>query len=131
VPGVNAGPRATKKAYHPGVQQAIGEMVLEFEGIDPHLDRVAQDWTDGVQHGAGWVVKIIAAKHHAVESAWKVVDRPLDVAGDFGIFRRGPFEQLFRDARLGRLHPANAMLSHELAAKLTLGISPDEAPRWG
>lgn len=118
-------------AYHAGMQQAIGEMVLEIEGIDPHLDRIAQDWSDGVQHGAGWVIKVVAAKHHAVESAWKIVDRSLDVAGGFGIFRKGPFEQLFRDARLGRLHPANSMLSHELAAKLTLGISPDETPRWG
>jgi alkylation response protein AidB-like acyl-CoA dehydrogenase len=118
-------------SYHAGVQHAIGEMVLEIEGIDPHLDQVAQHWTDGVEYGAAWVIKIVAAKHHAVESAWKIVDRSLDVAGGFCIFRKGPFEQLFRDARLGRLHPANSMLSHELAAKLTLGISPDEAPRWG
>lgn len=118
-------------AYHPGVQQAIGDMVLEIEGIDPHLDKVAQDWTDGVDHGHDWVIRIVSAKHHAVESAWKIVDRALDVAGGFGIFKKGPFEQLFRDARLGRLHPANSMLAHELAAKLSLGINPDEAPRWG
>ena len=118
-------------AYHAGIQHAIGEMVLEMEGIDPHLDTVAQEWTDGVAYGAGWVIKIVAAKHHAVESAWKIVDRALDVAGGFGVFRKAPFERLFRDARLGRMHPANSMLSHELAAKLTLGISPDETPRWG
>lgn len=118
-------------AYHPGVQHAIAEMVLELEGIEPHLDRVAQDWSDGVDHGVGWVIKIIAAKHHAVEAAWRIVDRSLDVAGGFGIFRKGPFEQLFRDARLGRIHPTNSMLTHELAAKLTLGINPDEMPRWG
>jgi alkylation response protein AidB-like acyl-CoA dehydrogenase len=38
---------------------------------------------------------------------------------------------LDRDARLGRIHPANAMLTRELVAKLTLGINPDEQPRWG
>lgn len=118
-------------AYHAGVQHLIAEMVLELESAEPHLDRVAQDWSDGVDHGAGWVIKIVAAKHRAVESAWKVVDRSLDVAGGFGVFRKGPFEQLFRDARLGRIHPANSMLTHELVAKLTLGIDPDEAPRWG
>ncbi|MEO6446513.1 MAG: acyl-CoA dehydrogenase family protein [Gemmatimonadaceae bacterium] len=118
-------------AYHAGVQQGVAEMVIEMEGIGPHLDRVAQDYSDGVDYGAGWVIKIVAAKYHAVEGSWKVVDRALDLAGGFGIFKRGPFEQLFRDARLGRLHPANAMLTHELCAKLTLGISPDEQPRWG
>ena len=55
----------------------------------------------------------------------------IDLAGGFGIFRRSPLEQLFRDARLGRIHPANSMLTHEIVAKTLLGISPDETPRWG
>ena len=118
-------------AYHPGVQHGIAEMVIELEGIEPHLDRVARDWSDGVDHGAAWVIKIVTAKYHAVESSWRIVDKALDLAGGFGIFKKGPFERLFRDARLGRIHPANAMLTHELCAKLTLGIDPDEQPRWG
>ncbi len=118
-------------AYHAEVQHGVAEMVLELEAIEPHLDRVARDYSDGLDLGAAWVIKIVAAKHHAVEGAWRVVDRALDLAGGFGIFRRGPFEQLFRDARLGRIHPANSALTHELCAKLTLGISPDEQPRWG
>ena len=118
-------------AYHAEVQHAVAEMVLELEGIGPHLDRVADDWSAGLDLGAGWVIKIIGAKHHAVEGGWRVVDRAFDLAGGFGIFRQGPFERMFRDARLGKIHPANSMLTHELAAKLTLGISPDETPRWG
>ena len=118
-------------AYHAEAQHGVAEMVLELEAIEPQLDRVARDYSDGLDLGAAWVIKIVAAKHHAVEGAWRVVDRALDLAGGFGIFRKGPFEQLFRDARLGRMHPANSALTHELCAKLTLGISPDEQPRWG
>ncbi len=118
-------------AYHAEVQHGVAEMVLLLESIEPQLDRVARDYSDGLPLGAGWVIKIVAAKHQAVEGAWKVVDKALDLAGGFGIFRRGPFEQLFRDARLGRIHPANSALTHELCAKLTLGINPDESPRWG
>ena len=118
-------------AYHAEVQHAVAEMVLDIEAIEAHLDRVAEDWSSGVDHGGVWPVKIMAAKYHAVEGAWRVVDRALDLAGGFGIFRQGPFERLFRDARLGRIHPGNSMLTHELAAKITLGISPDEQPRWG
>jgi len=106
-------------------------MVLDLEAIGPHLDHVANEWSAGVYHGPAWVIKIVGAKHHAVEGAWRVVDRALELAGGFGIFTQGPFERLFRDARLGRIHPANSMLTHELAAKLTLGINPDETPRWG
>lgn len=118
-------------AYHAEVQHGVAEMTLELEAIEPHLDRVAQDWSDGVDHGPGWVTKIVAAKYHAVEGGWRVVDRALDLAGGFGIFKKGPLEQLFRDARVGRMHPANSQLTHELLGKLALGISPDEQPRWG
>jgi alkylation response protein AidB-like acyl-CoA dehydrogenase len=118
-------------AYHAEVQHRVAEMGLAFESIGPHLDRVAEDWSNGVDHGATWPAKIFAAKYHAVEDSWRVVDLALEVAGGFGIFRRSGLEQLFRDARLGRIHPANSMLTHEIVAKTLLGISPDEAPRWG
>ena len=43
----------------------------------------------------------------------------------------GDVEQLFRDARMGRFHPGNTLLTHELVGKMSLGINPDEQPRWG
>jgi alkylation response protein AidB-like acyl-CoA dehydrogenase len=118
-------------AYHAELQHTIAEMTLALDTIEPHLERVAVDWSTGVNHGGAWPKEIFSAKYHAVESSWKVVDLALEAAGGFGIFRRSGFEQLFRDARLGRIHPANSMLTHELVAKTALGISPDEAPRWG
>jgi alkylation response protein AidB-like acyl-CoA dehydrogenase len=118
-------------AYHPELQHTVAEMGLLVEQVGPHLDAIADDWSKGVNHGMAWPAKIFAAKHHAVEASWRVVDLALDVAGGFGIFRRGPLERMFRDARLGRIHPANSMLTHEIVGKTLLGISPDEAPRWG
>jgi alkylation response protein AidB-like acyl-CoA dehydrogenase len=118
-------------AYHAEVQHAVAEMALELEAIEPHLDRVAADWSAGVNHGATWPARIVAAKHHAVEGSWRVVDATLDLAGGFGIFRKAGLERLFRDARLGRLHPANAFLTREIVAKTALGIGLDETPRWG
>jgi alkylation response protein AidB-like acyl-CoA dehydrogenase len=118
-------------AYHAELQHRVAEMGLAFESIGPLLDRVAADWSTGVDHGATWPAKIFAAKYHAVEQSWRIVDLALEVAGGFGIFRRSGLEQLFRDARLGRIHPANSMLTHEIVAKTLLGISPDETPRWG
>jgi alkylation response protein AidB-like acyl-CoA dehydrogenase len=118
-------------SYHAELQHIVAEMGLLLEGIEPHLERIADDWSSGVDHGAAWPAKIFAAKHHAVEGSWRVVDRALDAAGGFGVFRRAGLERLFRDARLGRLHPANSMLTHEIMAKTLLGISPDETPRWG
>jgi alkylation response protein AidB-like acyl-CoA dehydrogenase len=118
-------------AYHAEVQHRVAEMALALDPIEPHLERVATDWATGVAHGAAWPKVLFSAKYHAVESSWRAVDLALEVAGGFGIFRRSGLEQLFRDARLGRIHPANSMLTHEIVAKTVLGISPDETPRWG
>ena len=117
--------------YHPAVQNGIAQMVMEVEAIGPYLDRLAEDWTNGVDHGMAWPLKIVAAKHRAVESAWKVADRALELAGGFGIFAASGIERLLRDARLGRIHPASPALAHEIVGKLSLGINPDEQPRWG
>ncbi|HJS91968.1 MAG TPA: acyl-CoA dehydrogenase family protein [Steroidobacteraceae bacterium] len=118
-------------AYHPEVQHAIAEMVIELESIGPHLERIAEDWSNAVDYGAQWPSKIFAAKYHAVEGSWKVVDIGLHVTGGSGIFRCAGYERLVRDALLGRLHPANRFLSHEIVAKTALGIGLEEQPRWG
>ncbi len=118
-------------AYHPLVQHGIAEITMELEAIGPQLDAATRDWSDGVDHGGQWPIKIVAAKYRAVEGAWRIVDRAMDLSGGFGMFKKSEMERLFRDARAGRFHPANALLSHELIGKLALGINPDEQPRWG
>ena len=118
-------------SYHPEVQHAIADMVMEMEAIGPQLDKATEDWSNGVDHGMGWAIKIIAGKYRAVEGSWKVVDTAMDLSGGFGIFKRSGLERLWRDARLGRFHPGNYALSHEFVAKVALGINPDEMPRWG
>jgi alkylation response protein AidB-like acyl-CoA dehydrogenase len=118
-------------AYHPEVQHAIAQMVIDLESVGPHIDRVAEDWSNGVDHGAEWPMKIFAAKYCAVEASWRVVDTGLDIVGGHGIFRSAGYERLLRDARLGRIHPANSFLTHEVVGKTALGIGLDEQPRWG
>jgi alkylation response protein AidB-like acyl-CoA dehydrogenase len=118
-------------AYHPEVQHSIAEMRIHLEAMNAHLDCICDDWSNGVDHGMDWPVKIVACKYDVVNRAWSVVDTALDLTGGSGIFKRSRFEQLFRDARLGRIHPGNSMLTHELVGKLSLGINPDEQPRWG
>jgi alkylation response protein AidB-like acyl-CoA dehydrogenase len=120
-------------SYHPEVQHAISDMVIELEAAEALLDRAAQDWADNTDPAkvGQLLIRVLAAKYRAVESSWKVVDMAMELAGGFGIFRAAGLERVFRDARLGRIHPANSFLTHELLAKLTLGINPDEQPRWG
>jgi alkylation response protein AidB-like acyl-CoA dehydrogenase len=116
-------------AYHSGIQHDIAEMVLELEGIGPHLDTTAKEWSEGKDYGPAWGVKLMATKCHAVESAWRVVDKSLDIVGGFGIFPASGFERMIRDARLGRLHPSNGYLTREILAKGMLGLDVEYQPR--
>ena len=117
-------------AYHPGVQHEVAEMRIALEAMDAHLERIVDDWSAG-EITPDFVLRIVAAKYAVVTQAWNVVDRCFDLTGGAGIFKRSRFEQLFRDCRLGRIHPGNSLLTHELVGKLSLGIDPDEQPRWG
>jgi alkylation response protein AidB-like acyl-CoA dehydrogenase len=118
-------------AYHPEVQHAVAEMMLELEGAIPHVDRIAEDWTNGVDHGGVWPAKLVAAKHHCVTAAMRVVDLAMDVSGGAGLFKTNEIERLYRDVRAGGIHPANAALVHELVGKTALGVLGAEGPRWG
>lgn len=118
-------------AHHPGVQHDVAEMVLALEGIGPHLDTIAREWSEGKDYGPAWGVKIVAAKCHAVEAAWSVVDKAMDISGGFGIFPASGLERMFRDARLGRFHPSNGYLTREILAKGMLGLDLDTRPIVG
>ncbi|HEX8802786.1 MAG TPA: acyl-CoA dehydrogenase family protein [Acidimicrobiales bacterium] len=118
-------------AHHPEVQRAVAEMRMSLEAVDAYLARVCDDWALGTDHGADWPLKIVAAKHFAVTRAFEVVDTALDLTGGAGVFKRHRIEQLFRDARLGRMHPANRLAVHEIVGKQALGVDPDAQPRWG
>jgi alkylation response protein AidB-like acyl-CoA dehydrogenase len=118
-------------AYHPEIQHMVAEMMLAFEPIAPHLDKVADDRSNGVDHGATWPAKIVGVKYHAVEACWRIVDKAMEVSGGAGMFRANELERLFRAARCGRFYPVNTFLVHEIVAKTALGIDLGKQPRWG
>src|SRR5207237_60946 len=61
-------------AHHPEVQRGIAEMVMELEAIGAHLDATAREWSERVNHGAAWPIKIVATKYRTVEGEWHVDD---------------------------------------------------------
>lgn len=118
-------------AHHPGVQAGVADMRMRLEAAGAYLERTVADWASGADHGGDWPIKLISTKHTVVNEAWQVVDQAMDLSGGAGIFRSRPLEQLFRDGRLGRIHPGNTLFSRETVGKLALGIDPDGQPRWG
>ena len=68
-------------AWHPEVQKGVTEMAVELDAIKAHLDRTADDWVNGVDHGGMWGAKALMTKYHAVEGAWRVIDRAFELSG--------------------------------------------------
>jgi alkylation response protein AidB-like acyl-CoA dehydrogenase len=122
---------ARSMAYHPEFQHSAAEMTIAIEAMGPHLDCIADDWSNGVDYGDAWGSKIVAMKYHIVESAKRVVDLAMDMSGGAGMYKTNELERLYRDVRAGGFHPANSALVHEIVGKTTLGVGLEEMPRWG
>lgn len=118
-------------AYHPEIQHTIAEMAMDVEAAEAHLDRVAADWSNGVDYGMRWPLKLVTVKHRVTEAAKRVVDGAMAVSGGTGMFKTSELERLYRDVRCGGFHPANSFLVHEIVGKTALGIDLGEQPRWG
>jgi alkylation response protein AidB-like acyl-CoA dehydrogenase len=117
-------------AYHPEVQHNVAEMRIALDASEAYLERTCTDWATGVAH-ADWPVRIVATRYRVINEAFRVVDMAMDLSGGSASFKRNRLEQIFRDVRMGRFHPGNTMLAHELIGKLCLGVDPDDPQRWG
>jgi alkylation response protein AidB-like acyl-CoA dehydrogenase len=117
-------------AHHPEVQHNVAEMRIAYDAAEALLERTTADWANGVEH-ADWPVRLVGTRFFVINRSYDIVDRAFDCSGGGGVFKRNRLEQLFRDVRMGRFHPGNTMLAHELVGKLCLGIDPDSLQRWG
>jgi alkylation response protein AidB-like acyl-CoA dehydrogenase len=117
-------------AHHPEVQHQVAEMRMALDAAEALLDRTVADWSAGVDH-ADWPVRFVSARQVVINNALDVVDRAMDLSGGAAAFRANRLEQIFRDVRMGRFHPGNTFLAHELIGKLCLGVNPDDPQRWG
>jgi alkylation response protein AidB-like acyl-CoA dehydrogenase len=117
-------------AHHPEVQHHVAEMRMAYDAAEAMLERTTADWAGGVGH-EDWPVRIVGTRQVVINNAFDIVDRALDLSGGSAAFKANRLEQIFRDVRMGRFHPGNTLLAHELIGKLCLGIDPDDPQRWG
>jgi alkylation response protein AidB-like acyl-CoA dehydrogenase len=125
--------------YHPEYQHRFAELMMDLDLIESLTDRFTEEWSREVLEAGSWAPenafkfawRSVSMKEQAVQAAFRVVDRTVDLVGGFGVSRGGELERLLRDSRMGRLHPASSPLVHEIIAKVNLGIDLDEQPRWG
>ena len=116
-------------AHHPLVQHQVADMYLALDAARSCVDAVGRDWVCGVDHGAMWGTKVLAAKWQATVAANRVVDLACEVVGGSSYRRGTELERLSRDARAARFHPGTDTFTHETVGKALLGVDGD-GPRW-
>jgi alkylation response protein AidB-like acyl-CoA dehydrogenase len=117
-------------AHHPEAQHLVADMRIALDAAEALLDKAAGDWSAGAQY-PDWPVRLLSTRQTVVNNAYDVVDKALDLSGGAAAFKANRLEQIFRDVRMGRFHPGNTLLAHELIGKLCLGVNPDDKLRWG
>lgn len=88
----------------PAIQRQIGELDLELQAAQTYLLSVASQWT-GLGNRQAMLPHITAAKLLAVNTAMRVTEKALQIAGGTSITHDLPLERFFRDARAGNMHP--------------------------
>jgi alkylation response protein AidB-like acyl-CoA dehydrogenase len=109
-------------AHHGYIQNLVSQAAIELDSIWALLDRIATEWAEGVDHGAQWPAKLLAAKQHAVDGARRVVDLATHIAGASSLYRKNELERLYRDVRSGPFHPPNTDATHDVIGKTYLGL---------
>jgi alkylation response protein AidB-like acyl-CoA dehydrogenase len=104
-------------------------MYLALDAARASVDAVARDWVGGVDHGAMWAPKVLAAKWQATTAANRVVDLACEVVGGSSYRRGTELERLSRDVRAARFHPGTDAFTHETVGKAVLGMDAN-GPRW-
>jgi alkylation response protein AidB-like acyl-CoA dehydrogenase len=117
-------------AYHPEVQHHVADMRMSLDVCEALLRSNTTDWAQGVAH-EDWAIRIVGTRFTVINQAYDVVEKALDLSGGAGAFKRNRLEQIFRDVRMGKFHPGNTFLAHEVIGKLCLGVNPDDKQRWG
>jgi alkylation response protein AidB-like acyl-CoA dehydrogenase len=126
-------------AHHPGYQLALADLAILCNAIEPHIDSVADGYAESVRDAANWgpevaprwAERIVSLKKMTTEQSFQVVDGAVEIVGGYGVSRHSELERLFRDSRMGRIHPANSFMTREFVSKIVLGLDFDAQPRWG
>lgn len=104
----------------PKIQRQIGEIDIELQAARSFLLAVAGEWTGNEVDGEKFMSRIAAAKTFSTETANRVTEKALQIAGGQGITRALPLERYFRDVRAGSMQPPSGDTALELVGRAAI-----------
>ena len=108
-------------AADPDIRWRLADAALALDALRPDLESLAADVDAVHDHGAAWFRLLTGAKHRATETARRVVDQAMRVAGGGGYRSSSELARLQRDVLAGIYHPSDTESVHATVATNLLG----------
>lgn len=108
----------------PDIRWRLADAALALDALRPDLESLAADVDAVADRGADWFRHLTGAKHRAVETARRVVDQAMRVAGGGGYRSSSELARLQRDVLAGIYHPSDPESVHATVATNLLGPLP-------
>lgn len=108
-------------ASDPDIRWRLADAALALDALRPDLETLAADVDTLVDHGGDWFRLLTGAKHRATETARRVVDQSMRVAGGNGYRSSSELARLQRDVLAGIYHPSDTESVHSTVATNLLG----------
>ncbi|PRI12616.1 acyl-CoA dehydrogenase family protein [Leucobacter massiliensis] len=122
-----AGLRARSSSRHgtsfaevPEMRARLADAHREFLSVPAQLDACTRDFDELVDHGAGWPLRLIAARIAAGDAARRTAETALACAGGRGFDADSEVSRLLRDVTAGLFHPPGADAARPLFAAALL-----------
>lgn len=103
-------------ADDPDIRWRLADAALALDALRPDLESLAADVDAGTDHGAAWFRYLTGAKHRSTETARRVVDQAMRVAGGGGYRSSSELARLQRDVLAGIYHPSDTESVHATVA---------------
>lgn len=108
-------------ASNPDIRWQIAEAAIALDALGPQLWTYAQLVDGGGNPPEHWFRLLSGVKHNAVETARRVVDQAMRIAGGGGYRSGNELSRLQRDVLAGVYHPSDTEAVHQTVAFDLLG----------
>jgi len=110
----------TTYAEVPEFRARLSDAYRDYLAVPAQLELYSRDFDDLVDHGAGWPLRLVAARLAASDAARSAAETAMMCASGSGFDNSHELSRLYRDATAGLFHPPSADAARPMYAAALL-----------